>query len=152
MRLHHNIIAAALGALVFGCATMPSITGNDPPPSGKIEIATGTLGRAVLHPTTFRSGEWQMFLGADFPDAGGVTTRLILDPHGVATLRFFRADKPLEPGMSFTRADCETFELSLQRTGWEVNEIHDLSVSLNFDCRSQAGDVATGQISVAHCH
>ena len=152
MQLHHNIIAATLGALFIGCATMPSIIGNDPAPTGEIELAAASLGRAVLHPTTCTSGEWQMFLGADFPDAGGVTTRLIVDPHGVVTLRFFRADKPLEPGVSFTRSSCETFEMSLQRSGWEVNEIYDLRVSLNFDCRSEAGDVASGRVAVEHCH
>ena len=152
MPLHHNLIAAALGTLFIGCATMPSITGNDAAPAGEIQLATATLGTAVLHPVTCTSGEWQMFLGADFPDAGGVTTRLILDPHGVATLRFFRADRALEPGVSFERSACETFDVSLQRTGWQVNEIYDLRVSLNFSCRSESGDTAAGQVAVEHCH
>ena len=81
-----------------------------------------------------------------------MTTRLIVDPHGVATVRFFRADEPLEPGVSFTRAACETFEISLKRTGWQINEIYDLQVSLRFDCRTESGDTASGQVAAEHCH
>jgi hypothetical protein len=145
--LQHSLLAAALAFLLTGCMSMPSITGHDAAPSGEIHFGT-----AVLHPTTCSSGQWQMFLGADFPDASGTTTRLILDPNGVATLRFFRADKPLEPGVSFTRSACEKFEVSLQRSGWEINDVYDLRVSLNFECRSASGDIASGQVTADHCH
>ena len=147
-----HLLATAFGALVIGCSGMPSILGSESLPSGEIHLSTAGLGSAVLHPTTCRSGEWELFLGADFPDAGGLTTRLMVDPHGIATIRFFRTDQPLDPGISFGRAACDSFDMSLERTGWQVNDIYDLRVSLEFDCRSASGDTATGHLAVDHCH
>ena len=67
---------------------------------------------------------------------------------GVAAL----ATKPLEAGVLFSRADCSRFEMSLEHTGWQINEIYDLSVRIDFDCRNAAGDAASGSLVAEHCH
>ena len=146
------LLAAALGTLIIGCSSMPPLGRGDSAPSGEIRLDTAGLGTRVLRPTGCRSGERQLFLGADFADATGLTTRLIVDPHGTATLRFFQADRPLDPGISFGRAACNKFELSLERTGWRVNDVYDIRVRIAFECRGASGDAAAGQLAVDHCH
>lgn len=120
--------------------------------SGSVQVTSATLGNHELAPNACVAGERQVFLGADFVDGEGITTRLIVDPEGAATLRLFDAARPLEPGVIFRRGDCERFELSIDRTGWRVNDVHDLRVRLDFDCRAPSGDAAKGSLVADHCH
>ena len=145
-----------LGLLALGqgaCfASVPGLS-RDAPPIGALAFATPALGEQTLAPASCLSGEHQLFLGADFVDPGsGWTARLLLEPTGAASLRVFEAARPLEPGVVFDRHDCSTFQLSLERTGWQIDEIYDLRVSLDVDCRNAAGDSAKGRLAVDHCH
>jgi hypothetical protein len=138
--------------LLSGC-----VSGTVPPadkaePAGSVTLRSQALGERTLQPTVCLSGEHQVFLGADFLDSQGITARLILDPTGAAMLRFFEAAHPLEQGVLFHRQDCGKFEMSLDSTGWQINDFYDLRVSLDFDCRTASGDAATGHLSTGHCH
>lgn len=104
-------------------------------------------------PALCASGERQVFLGADFlDDQQGIISRLIFDPMGVATLRIFNAAHPLDEGVLFRRQDCSRFQASLERNGWRINEIYDLRVSLEVDCRTTSGDTVQGALAADHCH
>ena len=111
-------------------------------------------GEAIeLRPTLCRSGEHQVFLGADFLDeAQGLVARLVIDPLGEPTLRVFRDDAPLERGALFTRADCARFELELERTGWQINDVYALRVRVDVDCESGEGDSVAGSVGAESCH
>ena len=145
------LLAAVL--LQAGCAAPTALVGSDGGPSGKIQITSGILGKVVLTPSVCNSGERQLFLGADFIDsAQGTALRLILEPTGTATLRAFNTAHPLNPGVVISQAACRKFQVSLERTGWRINDIYDLRVNLDVDCRSVLGDSVQGMLAVAHCH
>ena len=120
-------------------------------PAGTVTLKSQALGDRTLKPAACQSGEHQLFLGADFLDQG-ITARLILEPTGAASLRFFDAAHPLDPGVLFRRQDCGRFELSLDRNGWRINDIYDLRIRLDFDCRAASGETATGHLATDHCH
>jgi len=146
------VLLSSLALLAAGCATAPALQSAKAEPAGGVTLRSQALGERTLQPTACQSGEHQLFLGADFPDGQGITTRLILEPTGAASLRFFDAAHPLDPGVLFRRQDCGRFELSLDRTGWRINDFYDLRVSLDFDCRTASGDAAAGHLAADHCH
>jgi hypothetical protein len=76
----------------------------------------------------------------------------VLDPQGTARLRFFDSSQPLEQGLAFSHSDCERFELSLNQTGWQIDDIYDLSVSIGFSCRLPSGATAAGALVTTNCH
>lgn len=147
-------LPALLGAALLhgGCIVGSALEATRSEPTGKVHLASTALGEHDLVPRLCASGERQVFLGADFLDDGAITTRLIVEPTGAASLRFFPAGEPLAPGVLFNRAECSRFEIGLERTGWQINEIYDLRVRLDFDCRNGAGDAASGSLVAEHCH
>ncbi|MFO1315621.1 MAG: hypothetical protein U1F58_08440 [Burkholderiales bacterium] len=143
------VVAAAL--LQCGCAA--SVMDSGSAPTGALQVASASSGTFALAPSACVSGERQLFLGADLLDtARGTTTRLILEPTGEASIRIFRSADPLDRGILFRRADCSRFRLSLDRSGWRVNDIYDVGVSLDVDCRTASGDSLQGTLAAAHCH
>lgn len=144
-------LSIALLLSLSGCAIGPALQAAKSQPAGSVTLRSRTLGDRTLKPTSCQSGEHQLFLGADFVDQG-TAMRLIVEPTGAVSLRFFDVAHPLDPGVLFRRQDCGRFELSLDRTGWRINDIYDLRVSLDFDCRDASGDTAAGQLATDHCH
>ena len=152
MRLRQLLALLGVALLHGGCIVGSALDAARSEPTGKVHLASATLGEHDLVPRVCASGERQVFLGADFLDGGAITTRLIVEPTGAASLRFFPAGKPLAPGVLFNRAECGRFEIGLEHTGWQINEIYDLRVRLDFDCRNGAGDAASGSLVAEHCH
>lgn len=146
------LLLSSLAVLSAGCVVGTALQAAKSEPAGSVTLRSQALGERTLKPSACRSGEHQLFLGADFLDSQGITTRLIVDPTGAATLRFFDAAHPLDPGVLFRRQDCGRLGLSLDRTGWKINDVYDLHVSLDFDCRDASGDTAAGQLAADHCH
>ena len=150
-RLSPHLIVTAL--LLCGCAANTALVGSSGVPMGTVKVASTTFGNVTLAPTACVSGEHRLFLGADFLDGSrGTVLRLILQPSGEATLRVFNATSPLDPGIVFQRTACSKALVSLERTGWRIDDIYDLRVSLDLDCRNASGDSLRGTLSVAHCH
>jgi hypothetical protein len=150
-----HLAALALVAALWqsACTTFDSVPATESRPSGDVAVSSAAFGNVVLAPTACVSGESQLFLGADFvDDARGMTTRLILEPKGEATLRVFRTADPLRPGILFARADCSQFRLSFDRSGWRINDIYDVRVSVTFDCGKASGESLRGNLAAAHCH
>ncbi len=146
------LLLSGLALLGAGCFVGTAIQAEKAAPAGSVTLRSQALGDRTLQPAACRSGEHQVFLGADFLDGQGITTRLIIEPTGDVILRFFEADHPLAPGVLFRRQDCGRLELSLDRNGWRINDIYDLHVSLDLDCRDASGDTASGHLAVDHCH
>ena len=122
-------------------------------PTGTLEVVSTSLGDHTLVPNACASGERQLFLGTDFLDSSkGMAARLIIEPAGLASLRLFPTADPLDEGLMFHRQDCNRFELSLERTGWQINDIYDLRVRLDLDCRASTGDSVRGVLTADHCH
>lgn len=145
------LLTAAL--LQSGCVANTALVGRDSGPIGKIQVTSATFGNVALAPAACASGEHQLFLGADFLDsARGTVVRLILEPTGAATLRVFNTAHPLNPGVLFPQTACSKVLISFERTGWRIDDIYDVRVSLDVDCRTAAGDSLQGMLTVAHCH
>jgi hypothetical protein len=150
MRLFLSLLLSSL--LCAGCVVGPVLQAEKAEPAGTVTLKSAALGDRTLKPSSCQSGEHQLFLGADFLDGQGVTARLLVEPTGAASLRLFETDHPLDPGLLFRRQDCGRFELSLDRTGWRINDIWDLRASLDFECRNGAGETAAGHLATEHCH
>ncbi|MGA7615215.1 MAG: hypothetical protein WBX15_08535 [Thermoanaerobaculia bacterium] len=146
------LLAVTLALLGGGCRTGGLTAVMHPEVSGTATLHGKALGDREFAPVSCRSGEYEFFYGADFGDADGTIARFILDPSGAARLRLFDAGRPEEPGVVFTASDCSELAVSLGRTGWEVNEIHDLHADVAFTCRSGSGETASGHLSAQHCH
>jgi hypothetical protein len=147
------VLVLVVAALQVGCLASAALDASKSEAAGTVQLTSASLGNRTLAPTACASGEHQVFLGADFVDGPqGITTRLIIDPAGVATLRLFATSQPLDQGLLFRREDCSQFQLSLERTGWRINDVYDLRVSLEVDCRSASGDSIQGALTVGHCH
>jgi hypothetical protein len=145
-----SLFGAAL--LLGGCIVGSALEAARSEPAGKVHLQSAKLGEHDLVPRACSSGERQVFLGADFLDGGQITTRLIVEPTGAASLRFFPAGEPLTAGVLFSRAECGRFEMALEHTGWQINEIYDLRVRVDFDCKNGSGDAASGSLVAEHCH
>lgn len=141
-----------LAVFAVGCASAPLPDSRSSALLGEIEIQSPSLAVSRLSPTICQSGERHLFLGADFLDGQGVTSRIVVEPTGNALLRFFTSVTPLDPGVTFARSDCSVFEVSLERTGWQINDVYDLALVLQFDCQSASGDKASGRLAAPHCH
>ncbi|HEY0514051.1 MAG TPA: hypothetical protein VGH73_19240 [Thermoanaerobaculia bacterium] len=146
------LLLSSLALFCAGCVVGTALSAARAAPAGSVELRSPSLGDRTLKPAACRSGEHQLFLGADFLDGQGLTARLILEPTGRASLRFFEAAHPLDPGVLFQRQDCGRFELSLDRNGWRINDIYDLHISLDFECHAASGEAATGHLVADHCH
>ena len=144
------LLATAL--LQTGCASL-AMGGRDAGPKGTVQVTSATLGNVSMTPSACVTGEYHLFLGADFVDsASGTTFRLILQPTGEAVLRVFSTAQPLQRGIVFSQSACTKFQLGFERTGWRINDFHDIRMSLDIDCRTASGDALQGMLTVAHCH
>lgn len=136
-----------------GCFANSALQAVTDQPVGTVSLVSATLGSHTLVPTACASGEQQLFLGADFLDTNqGLTMRLILEPTGPASVRIFRSSNPLDPGVLIQGHECDQLQLSLERTGWRINDIYDLRVSIALDCHAASGDSLQGKLAVDHCH
>ena len=149
-RIAPLLMAATL--IVAGCGMYSGFEAMNDQPAGKVEYTTADGEEAELTPVRCASGQPESFHGADFVDAEGKSVRLVVDPMGGATLRVFSLSDALEPGLVFQRSDCERFTLDLERTGWEINDVYDFSVRVDFACRNADGASASGTLESAHCH
>lgn len=144
------LFVAPLQAACFASGAVEKPSGR---PLGTLNLVSASSGTQSLAPTACASGERQVFLGVDFIDGRqGLAVRLIVGPEGTATVRVFATSKPLDPGVLFRRQDCGRFQVSLERTGWRINDIYDLRASLDVDCHTASGDSVAGTLAADHCH
>ncbi len=151
MNRFRSLAVVALVASLAGCASIPGAA-EGPSVTGSLALAGPTFGELVLAPTACASGEHQVFLGADF---GGtdhqIVTRLAIDPLTGPGVRLFDAQAPFVRTLLMRQADCSSFHLSLERTGWQINEIYVLRVTLELDCSLPSGDGIKGSLAAASC-
>jgi hypothetical protein len=148
--------AVALSALgISSCLSLGIPIGEAARPTGALTVrgeAVDALEPVKLQPSACVSGEHQFFLGADFFDeAVGLNARLVIDPLGEPTLRVFSAAEPLQRGLVFARSECALFELELERTGWQINDVYALRVRLDVDCGRGEGESVVGSVSSEGC-
>jgi hypothetical protein len=158
-RRFRTLAAGAL--LALGLATVTSCASLSPPgdgdhatggPLGTLTLSGPTFGDATLRPTACLAGERELFLGFDLRDASaGVVTRLIVDPAAGPIIRVFAISAPFDRSVLFHRQDCRVLHFSLESTGWLINRIEQLDVSMDLDCQLPSGEHILGSASDPRC-
>jgi hypothetical protein len=154
--------AVAADALVaMGVATLTACASLSPggdggraagSPLGSLTLSGPTFGEETLHPTACLVGERELFLGFDLRDASaGVVARLIVDPAAGPIIRVFAISTPFDKSVLFHRQDCRVLHFSLESTGWLINRVQQLNVSMELDCQLPSGERIFGSASDAGC-
>ena len=102
-------------------------------------------------PDACLSGEHEQFFGFILgADGSPVVLRAVIDPLDGPGLRVVGLDGAdglvVRPGM------CERLDLVVEPTGWRVNDIQDLSGTLDVSCTTADGASVEGSLQVRHCH
>jgi hypothetical protein len=135
------LLLAAL-ILLTACSSSPRTgEGRTAAPLGTFSIAGSTFGEHTLLPTQCTAGERQFFFGFDLQDPKeGIVARLVVDPATGPVVRVFQSSSPFDSTVLFHRSECRVFHFSIDATGWRINRIQQLGVSLELDCRLPSGE------------
>lgn len=105
----------------------------------------------VWRPDGCFSGEHEQFFGFILGANGSpVVLRAVIDPldgPGFRVVGLAGVD-----GLVVRPDMCERLELAVKPTGWRVNDIQDLSGTLEVSCRTTDGTSVEGALEVRHCH
>jgi hypothetical protein len=100
-----------------------------------------------------RSGDLEYFFGVDLEDrSDGAWVRLVIDPLDGPHLRVVTRNAESRVEALLGRTECPRLEAGLRHTGWRVNEIRDITGSLDAECRSDSGQQISVHARFAHCH
>ena len=150
-------LAIALVALctLSACTSSPSPASpaeQHEPGLGAFSPSGPTFGQQALAPTRCSVGQREWFLGFDLHDnKAGFVTRLVIDPATGPVVRVYQASAPFDRSILFHRSDCSVFHFSIDSTGWLINDIYKLKVSLELDCRLPTGDSIVGKAQDNGC-
>jgi hypothetical protein len=148
------ILAPSLGALLLAaaCSSSSGQGGERSAPLGAFTLDGPTFGAHALGPAQCRVGQREQFLGFDFLDPqAGIVARLVVDPATGPVVRVFGSAAPFDSTVLFHRSDCRVFHFSLDETGWRINRIDQLRVSLELDCSLPSGDRIAGKAEDPGC-
>lgn len=142
-------------AILSACSTSSSprsASERAAAPLGTFSLAGPAFGQQTLLPTRCSVGERQLFLGFDLHDEkSGIIARLVVDPATGPVVRVFKASAPFDQTVLFHRSECRAFHFSLDSTGWRINRIQQLGVSLELDCQLPSGDSIVGKALDGGC-
>lgn len=145
------VVFLGLLALTVGCVTVPGAATGKPDVTGELSIQGPTFGDTRLTLDRCASGEHQVFLGADFTGGGPLVARLAIDPLSGPGLRVYDSTAPFGKAFVVRQSACEHFHFSLARSGWQINDVWVLHVTLDIDCSTPDGDAIRGIVSSASC-
>lgn len=146
---------AALGCLSVHPAAVAGEAGSGPGSAsalGQFAITSPGGASGTVAPTSCTSGDRELFLGVDLTDErSGLVVRLVVDPLDGPVVRVYDRDAPFDRTVLFFRDECETFESSLEETGWIVNDVRVRRVTLDLDCENEEGAAISGRAHADHC-
>jgi hypothetical protein len=146
---------AAAVLLLAGCGLSSALreAGDvaNPAVSGELALR-GPQGETVAwRPDSCLSGEVEQFFGFLLGAKGSpVVVRAVSDPLDGPGLRINGLEGA--DGAVFRPEMCERLALTVEPTGWRVNEIRDLNGRLDVRCRTAEGASVEGSVEVRHCH
>ena len=143
---------AMLALAVQGCSLhgLERAIGVSTSVRGEIVVRGTQAGELTLQPRECLSGDRGTFRGVDLP-APPFVLRLAAEPIEGLAIALIDADTGERRGI-FRRPDCKTLRGDVQRTGWQVNQINDVTGFVEVDCKSREGVEIVGSIVFAHCH
>lgn len=149
-------IAAAVAlfvglALSAGCASVPGAIVGAAKVDGSLAVSGPTFGDLQLPVDQCASGEHQVFLGGDFSGQGPVVVRLAIDPLSGPGVRVYDSTAPFGRSFVVRQSECGHFHFSLARSGWQINDVWVLNLTLDIDCSTPEGDAIRGTIASASC-
>lgn len=149
-RLLPLLAAAALA----GCGTIQeAMQVATPTVAGEIVIHTTGAEPLTWRPDACQTGEIEQFFGFLFAASGSpVVLRAVLDPLDGPGLRITGLEGTPPYGLVVRPSDCRVLDLRVQPTAWWVNEMRDVSGSLDLSCTLNGGVSLEGSVEVSHCH
>jgi hypothetical protein len=144
------VLAAGLG----GCGTIQEARQvANPTVTGEIAIRTAVGEEVSWKPAACQTGEVEQFFGFVLGASGSpVVLRAVLDPLDGPGLRITGLEDTPPYGTVLRQADCRRLDLHVQPTGWWVNELRDVSGTLDVSCALNTGLSLEGSVEVSHCH
>lgn len=142
------------GAALAGCIGTGTgqLGRGEPATTGSVAISGPTFGDVTLAPTACRSGENEVFLGADFSSPESpLVLRLAIDPLEAPGVRIFDRNDRSAKTLVMRKADCASFHFTLGRNGWQINDVYVLETSVELDCSLPGGDRVRGKVATASC-
>jgi hypothetical protein len=134
-----------VGALMHA-GTATATPDSDAPASLSVDGRDYAL--AVCH-----SGDRSYFLGVDLEDhAEQAALRVLVEPIDGPRLKVVLFDKESPKSIKLDRNSCRRLDVEVQPTGWRVNEVVDLSGSVDADCTSDSGIEVVAHAQFKHCH
>ncbi|HEX9669562.1 MAG TPA: hypothetical protein VGC93_08770 [Thermoanaerobaculia bacterium] len=128
---------------------MESMAGLRPALEGEMVLRWGGGEETALRPEICLSGDRANFRGVDLL-APPYVVRVVAEP--LAGLGVVVIDTESDRRPVFRSSSCAVLRGDVQRGGWRVNDIWDVSGYVEVDCRLTSGEELEGKISFAHCH
>ena len=143
---------AMLALAVQGCSLhgLEAAVGVSTSIEGEIVIRGSEIGELTLRPQSCLSGDRGTFRGVDLPVPPFIL-RVAAEPIEGLAVALIDADTGERRGI-FRRPDCRTLRGDVQRTGWQINHVDDVTGFVEVDCKSREGVQILGSIAFAHCH
>jgi hypothetical protein len=116
---------------------------------GSVEVRWADGHETSLLPQACLSGDRASFHGVELV-APPYVLRIVSEPlEGIAAAVI---DTGSGARILFRSASCKVLRGDIQRTGWRVNDLYDVSGFLEADCRLDSGEELHGKTRFEHCH
>jgi hypothetical protein len=144
-----------LSLLLSGCG-VPAVLREakdvaNPSVAGELTLRAPEGEPVVWRPDACFSGEHEQFFGFIVRSNGSpVVLRAVIDPldgPGFRVVGLEGADD-----LVVRPSQCERLDLVVEPTGWRVNDIQDLSGTLDVRCSTADSASVEGSVEVRHCH
>jgi hypothetical protein len=148
MRATIALIAFFAGA----CITVPASLDRDAI-EGELLIRDPAGDETRFVPDICSSGERELFRGFDLgaSDDKSIRLRAVVDPIDGPVVRIDDADR--EAGPLVLRPDiCRLLEISVEPTGWRINEYREVGGRVAFNCALSDGTIARADVEVRGCY
>ena len=123
----------------------------NPSVAGELTLRAPEGAPVVWRPDACFSGEHEQFFGFILSSNGSpAVLRAVVDPLDGPGLRVAGLEGADDLVVRPSR--CERLDLVVEPTGWRVNDIQDLSGTLDVSCTTADGGRVEGSVEVRHCH
>ena len=121
-------------------------------PGASFATAGPALGKRDVQPCCCVNGGHYQFLGVDIVDEEHHTVvRTLEDPIYGTVVRVFDDNDSDRATVVLHRSDCAKLDAKLEPTGSWINGINVLSIALDLDCRTPAGDAIACSYKADEC-
>ena len=150
---HRRLLPLLAAVALAGCSLIEETKQvMSPTVAGEILIRTVSGEPVTWTPAICQTGEIEQFFGFVFGASDSpVVIRAVLDPLEGPGLRITGLEGTPPYGFVVRPPDCRVLDLRVQPTSWWVNEMRDVSGTLDVSC--DLGNLSLeGSVEVSHCH